>query len=235
MLTKQHFNTKDPQDNLGAFVGRRLEATVAHLRRGVDELELDLFQGGALGVHQQRLAERDDTALGTDAATLHHDKVLVDLTVEREATHRRDRLVGKIVLGGGTLRAMMVTLLTGTGHGERDTRRMPRTDTSDLAQTLVRLARQLLRMPTAGHTLETLALGDGHAVNHLVLAEHLRHRDRLLEVLLHPVHLILDGATVQLDLDDVGLLLALLDQTNLEVGNGERIRILRNFSDFYFL
>lgn len=45
---------------------------MAHLRRGVDELELDLFQRGALGVRQQRLAQRDDTALGTDAAALDH-------------------------------------------------------------------------------------------------------------------------------------------------------------------
>lgn len=113
------------------------------------------------------------------------------------------------------LRTMMVTLLTGTGDGEGNARRMPRTDTGHLAQTLVRLARQLLGVPTAGHTLETLTLSNGNAVDHLVLREHLRHRNRLLEMLLHPVNLVGDGTTVQLDLDDVSLLLTLLDQTNL--------------------
>lgn len=34
---------------------RSLEAAVAELGRRVDELEVDLLQGGALRVHQQRL------------------------------------------------------------------------------------------------------------------------------------------------------------------------------------
>lgn len=76
---------------------------MSHLRRGVDELEVDLFQRGALGVHQQRLAQGDDTALGTDAAALDHQEVLVDLTVEGETSHRGDRLVRQIVLGGGAV------------------------------------------------------------------------------------------------------------------------------------
>lgn len=113
------------------------------------------------------------------------------------------------------LGTVMVTLLTGTGDGERHTGRMPGTDTSDLTQTLVRLAGQLLGVPTAGHSLETLTLGDGNAIDHLVLSEHIGHRHGLLQVLLDPVDLILDGSTVQLDLDDVGLLLTLLDQTDL--------------------
>lgn len=88
---------------VGALVSRRLEATMAHLRRGVDELELDLLEGRALGVHQQRFAQRDYATLGTDAATLDHEEILVDLSVERETTHRRDRLVGQIVLGGSAV------------------------------------------------------------------------------------------------------------------------------------
>lgn len=78
------------------------------------------------------------------------------------------------------LGTVMVTLLTGTGDGERHTGRMPGTDTSDLTQTLVRLAGQLLGVPTAGHSLETLTLGDGNAIDHLVLSEHIGHRHGLL-------------------------------------------------------
>lgn len=113
------------------------------------------------------------------------------------------------------LRAVMVALLSSTGHREGHTAGMPRSDTGDLAQTLVRLARQLLGVPTAGHTLESLALGHANAVNHLVLGKHLAHRHGLLQMLAHPLDLVIDGAAVQLDLHDVRLLLALLDQTDL--------------------
>lgn len=65
----------------------------------------------------------------------------------------------------------MVAVLTSTGHGVLDTRRMPRANASDLAETLVRLARQLARAPTVGHTLEPTTLGDTDDVDHLVLLE----------------------------------------------------------------
>jgi hypothetical protein len=46
-----------------------------------------------------------------------------------------------------------VTLLTSTGNGPGDTGRVPGTDTSDLAETLVRLAGQLGNMPPGDDTL----------------------------------------------------------------------------------
>ena len=42
-----------------ALVGGSLEATVAHLGRRVDELQLDVLQSSALGVHQQRLRRKN--------------------------------------------------------------------------------------------------------------------------------------------------------------------------------
>ena len=47
-----------------------LEAAVAELRRGVDELEGDLLDGAALGLLEERLAQRDDALLRADDAAL---------------------------------------------------------------------------------------------------------------------------------------------------------------------
>merc|ERR1712061_875933 len=58
------------------------------------------------------------------------------------------------------LDAVVVALLASTGHGELDAAGMPRADASHLAQTLVRLAGQLLGVPPRGHALESLSLGD---------------------------------------------------------------------------
>ena len=48
----------------------RLEATVAHLRGGVDELEVDVLHGGTARLLQQGLAKGDGTLLGAHNATL---------------------------------------------------------------------------------------------------------------------------------------------------------------------
>lgn len=50
------------------------------------------------------------------------------------------------------LSSVMVTFLTSTGYGERYTRRMPRSNTSNFTKTLVRFAGQLLCVPTRSNT-----------------------------------------------------------------------------------
>merc|ERR1719367_2202014 len=223
------------------LVGLGLEATVAHLGGGVDELQLDVLQSGPPGVHQEGLAQGQYPLLGSDAASLDHDKVLLDHTVVRESTHGVDVLVGGVVLGRGVvldqdsvllvvamldlvnllvdLGTVMVALLTSTGDSVLDTRGMPGADTGDLAETLVRLAGKLLGVPPGSDALESFSLGDTDQVNHLVLGEYILDGDGLLEHAVGVVDLVGDRSAVELDLHDVGLLLTLAQKLLLGVSN----------------
>lgn len=114
---------------------------------------------------------------------------------------------------------VVVTVLTGTGNSPLDVVRVPSTNTGDLAQTLVSLAGQLGGTPTGGDTGETVTLGDGDDINHLVLLEDGVDIDGLLEEVAGEVNLVGNGATVDLDLHKVGLLL--LDGSLADLGVGE--------------
>ena len=85
---------------------------------------------------------------------------------------------------------------------------MPCTDTSDLAKTLVRLAGKLLGTPTVGNTLKSVTLRYGNDIDDLILLENGADGYRLLEETMGKLDLVGNGATVNLDLHEVGLLLA---------------------------
>ena len=221
------------------LLGLGLEAAVTELGRGVDELEGDLLGGVAAGLGQHGLAEGDHALLGTDDAALDHDEVLVDNTVVGEAAHGVDGLLGQISLGGGVvvdgailvleggtdavdllvdLGTVMVTHLTSASHGELHAGRVPGANTGNLAQTTVGLTRQTGDAPTSDNALETVTLGDTDGVDHVVLGEDVADRDELLEEAMAEVDLLGDGATVDLDLHQVSLLLAELDLADVGVG-----------------
>merc|ERR1712045_1071078 len=75
-----------------------LEPAVAELGGGVDELELHVLQSSLLGMGQQTLTQGQGPFLGSDATTLDHKEVLLDLSVVREAAHGVDGLVREVVL-----------------------------------------------------------------------------------------------------------------------------------------
>lgn len=178
------------------------------------------------------LSQSDDSLLDTGDGTLEDEEVVVDLTVSDETTHGGDGLGGSVELGGavGLVTALansvnlvvgggsvVVTVLTGSSHGVLDVGRVPGTNTGDLSQTSVGLSGQLLGSPSVGGTLVSLTLGDGNGVDHLVLLENSVDGDGLLKVLLGPLDLVGDGATVDLDLSKVSLLLLKRSQLGLGV------------------
>jgi len=211
------------------FLFEGLEATVSDLRGGIDEFELDLLEILSLGVNVHWSSQTDGALADTHAGALDHEEVVLDLAVMREATDWVDRFDGDVSCGGtivhvdlavlgliaGTnsvdllvdLHTVMVTLLTSTSHGVADSRWMPRTNTGDLSKTSMRLSRQLLSAPTAGHTLSSVTLGDTNGVKVVVLCEHVTDTDLLLKEASSKVDLGSTVATVDLELDNMGLLL----------------------------
>jgi len=213
---------------------------VTKLAAGVDELEIDLFGGTTVGLREHRLAEGENTLANTNAATFQHDEVVLDHTVMREATHGGDPLFSQIELGRTVvlddraislsnglanavdllvhLGTVVETVLTSASNSVLYAGRMPCTNTGDLTETLVSLARQLTSTPTMGDTLETVTLGHTNDVNHLVLTEDGGDGDLLLQMLLGPVDLGLHvGTSVDLNLHQVGLLLAQIQLVQLSV------------------
>ena len=111
----------------------------------------------------------------------------------------------------------MIRTLTGTSDREHDLRRMPCTNTGDLAETLVCLARKLLGTPPVGDTLETVTLGNSNHVNDLILLEDRADSNGLLEETVCELDLVRDGAAVDLDLHEMCFLLLEASLANLGV------------------
>ena len=210
---------------------------MSHLGRCVDELEVNLLESGSGNLGQERLSERDDALLGSHNATLEHDEVFMDLTVVGESAHGGDGLLGQVVAGHGVvgvvsegssdsvdllvdLSSVVETVLTGSSNSEGDSGRMPRTDTGNLSLASVGLSGQDGNTPSLNDTSVSVTLGDTNDVNHLVGAEDSVHGDLLLEELSAEVNLVRDRSTVDLDLNNVGLLLTELSLRHLGVHDG---------------
>jgi hypothetical protein len=116
------------------------------------------------------------------------------------------------------LGTVMVTVLTSARDLESNASRMPSTDTSDLAETAMGLAGQAGNTPTADDTGITVTFGDSEDIDVLVDGEDSGDGDGALEKLASEVDLSGNITTVDLDLNQVSLLLAKLEQLDLSVG-----------------
>ena len=162
---------------------------------------------------------------------------MVDNTVVGEATKRSNVLFNSISLSGSVVlgatnstgtdsvdllvefSSTVVAELTGTGDGPLNGSGMPSSDTTDLAETSVGLARHAGDTESLDDTGGTLTAGNTDSVDHLELVEDLSDGDFTLELLEAPIDLLGDGATVDLDLEEVSLALA---EVKLgELGAGE--------------
>ena len=155
----------------------------------------------------------------------------------REATHGSDVLLSQVMISHGTvslllegladavdllvdLSAVVVAELTSTRNRERDTGGVPSANTGDLSATSVGLATQHLYAPTLDNTSVTLTLGDTDAVKHLILGEDGGDGNFLLKHVEAEADLVSDGSTVDLNIDDVGSLLASAGLADLSVADG---------------
>ena len=203
-----------------------LEAAVTDLGSGIDELDVDSLGLPGLGNREDGLSEGDGSLSGAHNTALDKNVVLVDLTVVGEATERSDVLNNGISLSSSVvldavdststdlvdllvdLSSGVVAHLTAAGDRPLDGSGMPGTDTSDLAATSVRLALEALDVEPLDDTLGTVTLGDTDDIDALAELEDLTNADLLLEFAVSPVDLLVNGATVDLDLHEVSLVLA---------------------------
>lgn len=72
---------------------------MTELGGGINELEGNLLCGTSASLLEEALAEGNDTLARSHAATLDHNKVVVNFAIVGEATHGCDVLCGQIVLG----------------------------------------------------------------------------------------------------------------------------------------
>src|SRR5690606_18787774 len=96
---------------------------------------------------------------------------------------------------------------------------MPCSNTGNLTKTLVSLARKLLGAPTVSDTLETVTLGDGNDIDHLILLQNRADIHSLFKMIIGKFDLVCDRSTVQLNFHDMSLLLTNLDLADLGMNN----------------
>jgi hypothetical protein len=205
---------------------------------GIDELEVDLFEGSSRDLREQALSEDDSSLLGADTATLDQDEIFIDNTVVGETTEGSDVLFGQIVGSGGVVGlfvisdtdtdsvdflvhfgSVVITSLTSSGNLESNSGRMPSTDTTDLSETSMGLSGESLGAESGSDTFVTLTLGNTEDIDHFVLVEDLGNSDFLFEVLSGEINLLGDSTTVDLDFEDMSSLLSKVELVQLGVDN----------------
>jgi len=216
-----------------AFLFGSLEAAISEFARSVDELEGNLFASSMSRLVEDRFSEGDDSFSGSSGGSFDHQEVFTDHTVVVESAHGVDGFLGHIELSRSTLvvsslsdsvdlfvdfGSVEVASLTSTGNGVLNSARMPCSNTSDLSQSFVGLARKSGDSPTFDDTFKTVSLGYTNHVDHLVLVEDRGNINRLLKEILGEINFLSGGSSVDLDFHQMSFLLSLLQLSDLGVG-----------------
>jgi hypothetical protein len=107
---------------------------VSHFGGGIDEFEVDIFEGNSLGLGEEGFSEHEDSFFGSDNTSFDHEEIVSDNTIMGESSHGGDGFVSKILTGRGIVGgsssgsfsdsvdlfvhfgSVMVTKLTGSGN-----------------------------------------------------------------------------------------------------------------------
>jgi len=80
---------------------------------------------------------------------------------------------------------------------------MPSTNTSDLAQTTMGLARQAAGAKTASNTFKSFALCNGNGINQLILSKDFSDFDFLFKQICGQFDLVVNGTAIDLNFQEV--------------------------------
>ena len=203
----------------------------------INEFQIDFLKSSSIDLREQRFSQHKDSLLRSNAASFDHDEVILNDSVMREPSEGCDILLREIIVCGGIVLStssgtlsesedllvhfgsVMVTRLTGSGNSPSDSFWMPGTDTTDLAVPSMGLLLQVADTESLHDTTESLTFCDTKDIEVLVLLEYGVNAHLLLEQVITEFDLVFDGATVELDLHNVVLLLSDVQKLHLGVGD----------------
>jgi len=205
------------------------------LGTGINKLEINRFKMLPGGMVHQTLPKDQCPLLDPHRGTLEHNPIFIDFPVSHESPHGCNSLfceIGSGHAGGSALlllanavdllvhfTAVEVSILPRTRYSGGNPCRMPRSNTSDFAQTAVRLARKTTDSPTRDDPLESLPLGNPDDVDVFVLAEHRVNGHFLFKERLCEIKLGLGVSAVDLNFHDVCLFETQVELLDLRVCN----------------
>jgi len=220
----------------GFFVVR-LESSVSHFGRGIDELKVDFFGMDSSDLGEEGSSEHEDSFFGSYDASFNHEEIVSDHSVVGESSHGGDGLVGEILGGGSIVGAsssgsftesvdlfvhfgsVMVSQLTGSGDIPSYSSRVPGSDTSDLSVTSMGFLLEMLNSESLNDSLESFTLGNSQNITIFVLLENAVDSHLLLEKVVSKVNFLGSSSSVNLNFDDVVFLLSKIEKFHLSGGD----------------
>lgn len=181
----------------------------------------------SLGLREDGSSKHKNLLFGSNNTTFNHNEIVIDFSVMRESSHRGDDFIGQISISGSIVVAsssnsftdsidffvlfgsVVITEMTSSGNSPSNTRRVPRSDTSNFSVPSVRFLLQVFNTESFDDSLEPFTLGDSQDIQHFVRLEDRVHSHFFFEKTEGPVNFFSNRvSSVHLDLHDVVFLLS---------------------------